>query len=181
MAVMKEWRCMAHGDFDSTEQACPRGCGAGMVERVFRTPPSIQSQGYRNINASLQDTAAQFGLRNMDNFSGEGQRKSDWQTHKRLEEGTNQVFQGQRDAIGQFMEGKAKAMRSTFGTVARPIGEVISPTGDTRGFGGSLFRAQNGGMAVQGVSDAMALPRPTPQLAAPAYDGRAAGLPSAEK
>lgn len=182
MAVIKEWRCMAHGYFDGPEPTCKHGCSGGMVERVFRTPPSIQSAGYRNMNASLQETAGRFGLANMDNFSGEGQRKADWRTHQRLQNGVA-ALTSEAEAVQQFTEMKAQALRSTFSKTPRPVGEVVNPNADTRQFGGTLIRdGATGRMSVGSAGSDYAVPlaRPRAELAAPAYDGRSAGLPASE-
>ena len=66
MAVIKEWVCMAHGDFDGPDAVCPSGCmGTGMIQRAFRTAPAIQSAGYRSVNASMASLAAEHGLSDM--------------------------------------------------------------------------------------------------------------------
>lgn len=63
MAVIKEWRCMAHGCFDSTEPVCPKGCST--VERVFLTPPGFTSDRTKHSDATFRQVAADFGMTNM--------------------------------------------------------------------------------------------------------------------
>lgn len=44
MAVIKEWRCAAHGDFEGSHPICPAlGCMSESVERVFLTAPAQRS------------------------------------------------------------------------------------------------------------------------------------------
>jgi hypothetical protein len=62
MGIVKEWRCLAHGSFESDEDepACPRGCTT--VEREFRTAPGLTGFRTRSIDASLKQIASDFGL-----------------------------------------------------------------------------------------------------------------------
>ena len=61
MAIVKEFTCLAHGAFDSSEAVCPHGCGEGMVQRAFRTAPAIQSRSFRGINNTFETLARENG------------------------------------------------------------------------------------------------------------------------
>ncbi len=70
MATVREFVCMAHGPFESSEEnpACPSGCDT--VERIFLTPPSIGSARTRNTDATLNRLAEQYHLTDMNNRDG---------------------------------------------------------------------------------------------------------------
>lgn len=69
MAIKKEWRCLAHGDFESTKPVCPFGCNT--VTRVHITPPSISTSGRtQNIDRTLEGLAGQFNMTDISNRNG---------------------------------------------------------------------------------------------------------------
>lgn len=68
MAVIKEFRCLAHGAFDGTEARCPHGCTT--VLREFRTAPGTRSAKTKISDKALDRMAKQFGATNMTNRSG---------------------------------------------------------------------------------------------------------------
>ena len=159
MAVQKEWTCLAHGAFDSSESVCPHGCGEGMVERAFRTAPTIQSRSFRGINNTFETLARENGLSNMRNAEGQGMRKADAQTYQRLNEATALVM------------GSSKA-----GMAGMDAGEFFKPLNQfqpgSTGDGGVLQRQGN-----QVLSGAIPLNMPAPQLEAAPFDGKSLGLP----
>lgn len=61
MPVLKEWICMAHGEFEGFEPACPHGCSGTMVERQFRTAPGYP-QSIKGIDSTLDNLAKDFGM-----------------------------------------------------------------------------------------------------------------------
>lgn len=69
MAVIKEFWCPAHGDFDSPTPTCPQGCSVG-VERHFRTPPGLAFGVARRTDHLLEGIAKSHGLSDMDNRGG---------------------------------------------------------------------------------------------------------------
>lgn len=75
MAVTKEWRCLAHGEFDGAEGVCPRGCTT--VVREFRTAPAGRSAKTKTSDQALERLAKRFGLSDMTNKDGSvgGSRK----------------------------------------------------------------------------------------------------------
>lgn len=75
MAVKKEYRCLAHGPFESMEEICPHGCST--VVREFRTAPGGRSAKTKTTDRALQGLANRYGLTDMSNKSGSvgGSRK----------------------------------------------------------------------------------------------------------
>lgn len=67
MATIKEFRCFAHGEFESTEKTCPHGCPTDFVVQEFRTPPKIKSAGTKVVDAQLRGLAQDFGLSDLKN------------------------------------------------------------------------------------------------------------------
>ena len=65
--VLKEYVCLAHGDFEAYTPVCPQGCDT--VERRFVSPPSIGGQS-RNIDKTLDTLAADFNMTDMRNDMG---------------------------------------------------------------------------------------------------------------
>lgn len=65
--VLKEYRCLAHGDFEAYKEICPHGCDT--VERRFGTPFSIGKQA-KNIDKTLDTLAADYGMTDMRNDTG---------------------------------------------------------------------------------------------------------------
>lgn len=161
--IVKEWVCLAHGDFDGAEPACPRGCsGSIMVQRAFRTPVGIQSTSFRNINGTLQSLADEHHLTDMRQRGGDGMRKADSGTYQRLQSGV--------DELGAARNGM-------------PIRELFQPTSQAQ-LGApehsGLHRTEGGGMAVTMNGTTIPIVRPTPRLEAPAFDGRAVGVPQGD-
>jgi hypothetical protein len=68
MAVLKEFRCLAHGPFDGTEAVCPHGCET--VLREFRTAPGTRSHKTKFSDKALERLANRFGLTDMSNRNG---------------------------------------------------------------------------------------------------------------
>ena len=173
MAIIKEYCCAAHGDFEATEPNCPEGCGGGMVERVFRTAPAIQTAGYRSMNATFDSLAAEHGVTNMNNNSGEGLRRADAGAHRRLAHATD-VLTSQhtgRDVSEFFSDPKSRFATSG---VARPAGEAVQAVADTRGFNGTIYRGHDGTVR---VGADIPLARPQAQSVG-SFDGRGVGLPA---
>lgn len=82
MAILKEFVCAAHGDFDAFEAKCPHGCSGRFVRREIRTAPAIRHGGTRNIDNLTQQLADDFRLTDLSNRDGESVmtnlRKKDW-------------------------------------------------------------------------------------------------------
>ena len=65
MAVIKEWKCAAHGDFEGSHPICPElGCDSASVERAFRTPVSVSQGKYKRFDGGLRQTADRMNIAN---------------------------------------------------------------------------------------------------------------------
>lgn len=64
--VIKEYRCAAHGYFESGEASpsCPKG-GCTTVQQVFLTAPAFRSDKTKRSDANLRQIASDFGLTDM--------------------------------------------------------------------------------------------------------------------
>ena len=187
MAIIKEYRCLAHGDFDSpslddgSPPGCPHGCGVSMVQRVYRTAPMIQTQGYRNINSTFQRLAEDHGLSDMSNRNavqdGTGMRRADAATHARLNRATEMV-------MGSSRSGNQGQDASQF---FQPLGNFqpgsTGEGGALQRVGGSTVEMRKGGTFVEGgtlMSGQTPLLPPKPKLDAPAFNGGSLGLPAGD-
>lgn len=70
MAAILELKCAAHGEFESTEFACPHGCPKRFVVQEFRTAPSIHDGTTKHTDATLRGLADSVGLTDMSNRNG---------------------------------------------------------------------------------------------------------------
>lgn len=65
MAVMKEWNCLEHGEFESTHAICPAsGCESRAVKQEFRTPPTIRSGTMKRFDAGIRRSSDMMGGKN---------------------------------------------------------------------------------------------------------------------
>ena len=172
MAIVKEYQCAAHGDFEATEAECPHGCGYGMVERVFRTPISIQTQGFRNMNSTLENVAKENKMSDMDQRGGDGMIRTDWRARRRISEAGEMLAHKKGNGNGSFIP-----VNSHFSSSAKavPASSVVTGTADSRNYGGGIYKDPQTGASM--VGPGIALNRPNPALAAPNFDGRKLGVP----
>lgn len=72
MAIIREFHCPKHGDFEGTHPICPGyGCDSSQVERAFRTPVGISKGLYARFDAGLRESAERMGIRNFKTVKGE--------------------------------------------------------------------------------------------------------------
>ena len=65
MAIMKEWRCLIHGEFDGTHPICPGPrCASKVVVQEFRTAPGAKSARTKFTDAGLRKSADMYGINN---------------------------------------------------------------------------------------------------------------------
>lgn len=173
MAIKKEYLCAVHGDFEATKPLCPSGCkGDAMVQRVFRTAPGIQTQYYRNMNRTLENLATDHRLSNMSNAGGEGMRKADAGTRKRMDQALQMVAPNGR-AVDEFFKPMGDRFKSSAQAVS--ASEAVNPMADTRPLNGSVYKDQTGATV---VGNGIRLGAVQPKLEAPAFDGSKMGLPT---
>ena len=73
MAILKEYRCKAHGEFEAYAPECPYGCSARFVEREFRTAPAYHDGKTARTDRNLRGLAEQAGLTDMRNDPKSGE------------------------------------------------------------------------------------------------------------
>lgn len=66
MPVIKEWKCLDCGYFESAEPICPL-CGTTEVKRVFLTPPSFKSDKTKLTDENIESLSRQFGMTDYSN------------------------------------------------------------------------------------------------------------------
>ena len=63
MPVLREWRCLAHGPFESFDAMCPHGCPEAFVQQEIRTAPAARRPGtMRFIDNQLKGIANDYGV-----------------------------------------------------------------------------------------------------------------------
>jgi hypothetical protein len=63
MAVLKEWCCLEHGEFEGSHPICPfQPCSSEAVVQEFRTPPKIGTGMVRRHEKGLRRTADIYAL-----------------------------------------------------------------------------------------------------------------------
>lgn len=70
MGILRDFQCLAHGNFESMEEKplCPFGCDT--VQMVFLQPPAFNSARTSNIDKTLESIAKSHGLTDMNNRGG---------------------------------------------------------------------------------------------------------------
>lgn len=105
--ILHDYRCLAHGAFESADGRCPKGCAAAFVEKVFLKPPGYHSDGTKNIDRNLRALAADFNLTDMNNHGGTTAAVTpDWRALRAQEEMQRAILAGQTMAV-PIAEGKA--------------------------------------------------------------------------
>lgn len=64
MAVIREFFCPAHGDFEAFDPVCPHGCTV-KSERVFLTPPAYHNGKTRFTDRMVEGAMREHGLTNL--------------------------------------------------------------------------------------------------------------------
>jgi hypothetical protein len=62
MAIVKEYRCAAHGEFTATKPKCPRGCSPRFVTQEIRTAPAFRSGSTKVADTELRNLSRTYGL-----------------------------------------------------------------------------------------------------------------------
>lgn len=70
MPVLHDYRCKAHGIFESMTGGCPYGCVVDFVEKVFLKAPGVMSRSTKATDKSLGSLAADYTMSNMTNRGG---------------------------------------------------------------------------------------------------------------
>ena len=65
MAVLHDWFCADHGDFEGSHPICPvMGCESEEVVKVFRKAPGIIHGSTRSTDALVREASARCGVTN---------------------------------------------------------------------------------------------------------------------
>jgi hypothetical protein len=67
---LHDYRCLAHGVFESFDGKCPSGCDASLVEKVFLKPAGFHTARTVNIDKTLDQLALDFNMTDMNNQNG---------------------------------------------------------------------------------------------------------------
>jgi hypothetical protein len=90
MAIMREWLCLEHGEFDGTHPICPgNGCDSAHVSQEFRTPVGIGRNSTKQFDQGLRRTAETYRI---DNFKSA--KAGETSFAGRAEPGSPQVLWG---------------------------------------------------------------------------------------
>ncbi len=105
MGVLRDWRCLAHGDFESMldEPRCPHGCTT--VEKVFLQPPGFFSPASQNIDSNMEKIAKSYGLTDMNNRGGKPVITPDANKQRQAEEYARFMKQKFGDGWGTVQKG----------------------------------------------------------------------------
>lgn len=146
MPILKEYRCMAHGEFENFDGKCPRGCTSAFVKREIRTAPALEREGTKKfIDRQMDLLAADHGL--TDIRSGDAQSNTS----------ALQVMQGKANA------GKKPDFQPEWIDIPHAA-PGFSKTGDAA----PVFKPESLGMtsSPQAASTIKSLPRPKPNIVA---------------
>ena len=62
MAVLDDYKCLAHGYFEAWEAKCPKGCDGEAVVKVFLQPVGMRSDSTKHADTTLQGLAKEYGM-----------------------------------------------------------------------------------------------------------------------
>lgn len=63
LGVIKEFRCLDHGEFEASHAICPAlGCDSRMVVREFRTAPKVGTQFVKRFDAGIKHSADMYRI-----------------------------------------------------------------------------------------------------------------------
>jgi hypothetical protein len=65
MAILREFRCLAHGPFEAFEPECPHGCSARFVAQEIRTAPGLKSAATKVADREIGNLAKSYGMTNI--------------------------------------------------------------------------------------------------------------------
>ena len=62
MAVLHDYKCLAHGYFEAWEARCPKGCDGEAVQKVFLQPVGLKSDSTKHNDRTLQSLATEYHM-----------------------------------------------------------------------------------------------------------------------
>ena len=94
MAVVHDYKCPAHGFFESREPVCPHGCTAD-IQMVFLQAVGMKSDSTKHADTTLRELAKDYGMSDI-----KSSREGDHQQHALL--GNKQASQPQNPFAVQW-------------------------------------------------------------------------------
>jgi hypothetical protein len=80
VAIWKEWRCAAHGDFEGYEGKCPHGCSERFVTREIRSAPGLKGDRTKAADWAINALAEDFGYTDINNSPSRGNSVAEYAT-----------------------------------------------------------------------------------------------------
>lgn len=62
MAVLKDYKCLAHGYFEAWEPRCPKGCDGEAIMVAFLQPVGLRSDTTKHSDSTMRGLAQDFGM-----------------------------------------------------------------------------------------------------------------------
>jgi hypothetical protein len=62
MAVLHDYKCLAHGYFEAWEARCPKGCDGEAIVKVFLQAVGTRSDSTRHADTTLKGLASEYGM-----------------------------------------------------------------------------------------------------------------------
>ena len=62
MAVLKDYKCLAHGFFEAWEPRCPKGCDGEAIMVAFLQPVGTRSSSTVHADATMRGLAQDYGM-----------------------------------------------------------------------------------------------------------------------
>jgi hypothetical protein len=62
MAVLHDYKCMAHGYFEAWEPRCPKGCDGEAIVKVFLQAVGTRSDRTKNADSTLRGLAEDYKM-----------------------------------------------------------------------------------------------------------------------
>ena len=62
MAVLHDYKCLAHGFFEAWEDRCPHGCEGESIVKVFLQPVGTRSAATKHNDSTMRGLAQDYGM-----------------------------------------------------------------------------------------------------------------------
>jgi len=76
--ILRDWECLAHGFFESGEEApkCPKGCSKSMIRIAHLKAPGIGTDRTKGIDSTMRNLANDFGLTDVNTRGGDSVKEN---------------------------------------------------------------------------------------------------------
>jgi hypothetical protein len=128
MAILKEFRCAAHGAFEATEKVCPHGCAERFVVQEIRTAPAYHNGRTQRIDKELNALASSYGMTNMRNDKDSGSVMDQLRRREPSHESFWKDVPHSQPGWTQRQEAPAKVSPAAYNAMPDNVTEVIKPT-----------------------------------------------------